>query len=81
VKTQHRCHHEGCPDSGGYVSNLAASAVSMKTTFVVLGVNARHVHPSPSSHPKFFCGRHRPRIKGHRNLETRTAALRGIIRP
>jgi hypothetical protein len=82
VKVQHRCHHEGCPDSGGYVSNVTASAVSMKTTFVALGVNARHVHPSPSTRPTFFCGRHRPRVKtGGHILAARTAAIRGIIRP
>ena len=84
MKGQHRCHHEGCPDPGSYIGNVNAvlGAASMKTTHIVFGTAARHVHPSPSTRPQFFCGRHRPRIlTGQRILTTRTAALRGIIRP
>ena len=84
MKAQHRCHHEGCPDSGGYIGNVAAtlSAASMKMTHIVFGMSARHAHPSPRTRPQFFCGRHRPRVlTGQRILETREAQLRGIIRP
>jgi hypothetical protein len=79
VKCNPRCSHAGCPDSGGYLGNVASVAgqASVKRTHITYAVTALHVHPSPSTRPKFFCRRHKPAVE--RIPTTRTARLRGII--